>query len=89
MSVRRPKVIETSPTNYGKLKAMVDSGNVEWDVVDAGDRHLFAGVQENLFEKLDYAAINAKDFLPGAVTPHGLGIFYWSTNICRSLRAAA
>ena len=81
------KVVETSPTNYGKLKAMVDSGNVEWDVVDAGDRHLFAGIQENLFEKLDYAVISAKDYLPSAVNPHGLGIFYWSTNICRSLRA--
>ena len=22
------------PTDYGKLKAMVDSGNVEWDVVE-------------------------------------------------------
>jgi putative spermidine/putrescine transport system substrate-binding protein len=81
------KVIETSPTNYGKLKAMVDSGNVEWDVVDAGDRHLFAGIQENLLEKLDYAVINAKDFLPGAANLYGLGIFYWSTNICQSLRA--
>jgi putative spermidine/putrescine transport system substrate-binding protein len=80
------RVTETSPTNYGKLKAMVDSGNVEWDVVDAGDRHLFAGIQDNLLEKLDYAAINTKDFLPSAVNAHGLGIFYWSTNICRSLR---
>ena len=80
------KVVETSPTDYGKLKAMVLSGNVEWDLVDAGDRHLFAGIQEGLLEKLDYAAVNTKDFLPQAVNPYGLGIFYWSTNIGISTR---
>src|SRR5215470_18016707 len=27
-------VLMDGPTDYGKLKAMVDSGNVNWDVVD-------------------------------------------------------
>ena len=27
-------VKEDGPTDYGKLKAMVESGNVDWDVVD-------------------------------------------------------
>ena len=26
------KVVETSPADFGKLRAMVESGNVEWDV---------------------------------------------------------
>src|ERR1044072_6890041 len=25
------RVVETSPVDFGKLRAMVDSGNVEWD----------------------------------------------------------
>ena len=28
------KVIQDGPTDYGKLKAMVESGNVQWDIVD-------------------------------------------------------
>ena len=27
-------VVQDGPTDYGKLKAMVESGNVQWDVVD-------------------------------------------------------
>ena len=34
-------VLMDGPTDYGKLKAMVDSGNVNWDVVDVeGDKLL-------------------------------------------------
>ncbi|TIR83221.1 MAG: ABC transporter substrate-binding protein, partial [Mesorhizobium sp.] len=28
------KVLQDGPTDYGKLKAMVDAKNVTWDVVD-------------------------------------------------------
>jgi len=30
------KVVETSPADFGKLRAMVESGNVEWDVTEIG-----------------------------------------------------
>src|SRR6185436_20386151 len=30
------KVVETSPVDFGKLRAMVDSGNVEWDLTEIG-----------------------------------------------------
>src|SRR3984893_3696520 len=30
------KVVETSPADFGKLRAMVDSGNVEWDITEIG-----------------------------------------------------
>ena len=33
-------VLQDGPTDYGKLKAMVESGNVSWDVVDV--EHDFA-----------------------------------------------
>src|SRR5262249_38626942 len=36
------KVVEASPTDYGKLKAMVQSNNIEWDVVDVGDLNVIA-----------------------------------------------
>src|SRR5262244_279894 len=30
------RVVETSPVDFGKLRAMVDSGNVEWDLTEIG-----------------------------------------------------
>ena len=30
------KVVETSPVDFGKLRAMVETGNVEWDITEIG-----------------------------------------------------
>ena len=38
------KVVYTSPIDFGKMKAMVESGNVEWDVSQAG----FSGFRRRL-----------------------------------------
>lgn len=78
------KIIDASPTNFGKLKAMVQSGNPEWDLVDAGDRHMHAAIKENLLEPLDYKSIDNSGFLPNTFNPFGLGAFYWSINLCSS-----
>ena len=34
------RVIETSPADFGKLRAMVDSGNVEWDLTEIGGQEV-------------------------------------------------
>jgi putative spermidine/putrescine transport system substrate-binding protein len=80
------KVVEASPTNYPKLKAMVESGNVEWDVVDTADRMIFAGMKENLFEKLDVRAIDVRKIDPRHVTDYGVGHKAWSTLLSYSTR---
>jgi putative spermidine/putrescine transport system substrate-binding protein len=51
------KVTIVSPTDYGKLKAMVSSGNVEWDVVNVDADFVVRGGKEGLLEKLDYNVI--------------------------------
>lgn len=62
-----------------KIKAMVDSRSVSWDVVEVEPAALARGCDEGLFEKLDYSKIgNTADFLDGAVQPCGIGMNVWS-----------
>jgi len=65
-----------------KIKAMVDTKNVTWDVVEVESAELARGCEEGLFEKLDYGKIgDKKDFIPTAVTECGIATFIWSTVI--------
>ena len=71
------KVVVTSYADIAKMKAMVDTGNIEWDVVDIEDRMLHRGMKEGLFEPLDYTVIDKTNLLPGAVHSHAVGIELW------------
>jgi putative spermidine/putrescine transport system substrate-binding protein len=63
-----------------KIKAMVETKNVTWDLVEVESPDVARGCDEGLFEKLDYNRIAPKaDLLPSAVTECGVGIFVWST----------
>ncbi|MDT7834780.1 ABC transporter substrate-binding protein [Aquabacterium sp. OR-4] len=63
-----------------KIKAMVETKKVSWDVVEVESPDVTRGCDEGLFEKLDYAKIGAKaDFTPAAIHECGIGIFVWST----------
>lgn len=44
-----------------KIKAMVDSNNVTWDVVNTDSNMVIIGCEQGLFEKLDYSQIGPKD----------------------------
>jgi putative spermidine/putrescine transport system substrate-binding protein len=76
--------VKVVPVEYNgeqaKIKAMVETKKVTWDVVEVESPDVARGCDEGLFEKLDYAKIAPKsDFLPAAVTECGVGIFVWST----------
>lgn len=63
-----------------KVKAMVEAGNVTWDVVEVESPELARGCEEGIYEKLDYSKIAPKSsFLAPAATECGVGIFVWST----------
>ena len=63
-----------------KIKAMVDTKNVTWDVVEVESPDVARGCDEGLFERLDWSKVGPKsDFIPAAVTECGVGIFVWST----------
>jgi len=63
-----------------KIKVMVETKKVSWDVVEVESPDVARGCDEGLFEKLDYSKIgNKADFNPAAVTECGIGVFVWST----------
>ena len=65
------EVVPASPTNYAKLKAMVECGKPEWDLVDVGGRFIWQGA--DLLEPLDMSLIpNAKALDAGWVAPKGI-----------------
>lgn len=63
-----------------RIRAMVETGQVGWDVVEVEGPELARGCNEGLFETLDWKKLgNPADFVPGAVSECGAGIFLWST----------
>ncbi|ASM78830.1 spermidine/putrescine ABC transporter substrate-binding protein [Vitreoscilla filiformis] len=63
-----------------KIKAMVETKKVTWDLVEVESPDVQRGCDEGLFEKLDYSKIIPKaDLLPAAVNECGVGFFVWST----------
>lgn len=71
-------VVQDGPTDYGKIKAMVEAGAVTWDVVDAEfDWALQAGGQ-GLLEPLDFTVIDKSKLDPRFVSDYAVGSFYYS-----------
>jgi putative spermidine/putrescine transport system substrate-binding protein len=68
------QVIRTSTPAFARVKAMVDTQNVEWDVVDAESRLYYRGIKMNLFTALDWNVIGHRsDLVPGCAEPMGAG----------------
>ncbi|MQB10024.1 MULTISPECIES: polyamine ABC transporter substrate-binding protein [Agrobacterium] len=82
-------VLQDGPTDYGKLKAMVEANGVTWDVVDVeGDYAAQAG-PTGLLEKLDFAVIDKTKLDPRFVTDYSVGSFYYSFVIGCNVDAVA
>src|SRR5690606_28086804 len=66
------RIIDQSPSDPAKFQAMVESGNVEWDVVDVDQEFVYRGSKLNLFEKIDYATagVKAEDFDAGLISDY-------------------
>lgn len=72
------KVLQDGPTDYGKIKAMVEANGVTWDVVDVeGDYAAQAG-PAGLLEPLDFTVIDKTRLDPRFVTDYSVGSFYYS-----------
>jgi putative spermidine/putrescine transport system substrate-binding protein len=63
-----------------KVKAMVDTKSVDWDLVEVESPELSRGCDEDMFETLDPKLFgNASDYVKGAIQTCGVGFFVWST----------
>jgi putative spermidine/putrescine transport system substrate-binding protein len=66
----------------GAIRAKVEGGGQEWDVVQVEAEELVLGCEEGLYEPIDWEAIGGKDqFIEAAVDDCGVGTIVWSTAI--------
>lgn len=56
------KVIDTSPADLAKMRAMVESGNVEWSVTEIGGQDILIAVREDLLEPIDREIVDLSGF---------------------------
>lgn len=64
---RGVKVVQDQPTDYAKIKTMVESGRVTWDAVDT-EPFFPVGNCGKYAEKLDFTKIDKSKFPPGTVS---------------------
>lgn len=70
--------VNSDNTDYGQLKAMVESGNVTWDVVDVEADFAYKAAKEGLLEELDFSIINKDELDPDFVNDYFVGSFAYS-----------
>lgn len=56
-------IVQEEPTDYAKLQAMVESGNVAWDVVDVGNDFGLAS-DEDILEPIDCNVVPCDELRP-------------------------
>ena len=71
-------VLQDGPTDYGKIKAMVEAGSVSWDVIDVEFDYAVQAGASGLLEELDFSMIDRTSLDPRFVTDYSVGSFYYS-----------
>jgi putative spermidine/putrescine transport system substrate-binding protein len=66
---------------YGKLKGVIQSGNVAWDVMDIEASALIRGMGDNLYEPIDYGVIDKTDLIPQAIHSHAVATDFYSVSL--------
>jgi putative spermidine/putrescine transport system substrate-binding protein len=62
-----------------KIKAMVETKNVTWDVVQVEAPELINACEQGLLEIIDWSKVGSKkDFIPDAVGECGVGTIVWA-----------
>ena len=63
-----------------KVRGMVETGKVSWDVIQVEAPEVAQGCEEGLFEPLDWSKIGSKNkMVKGAAVECGAGVLIWST----------
>ncbi|KPL53381.1 ABC transporter substrate-binding protein [Prosthecomicrobium hirschii] len=81
------KFEEDTGPETAKIKAMVETKSVTWDIVTAGGGGLMRGVAQGLFEPITAEMVNQSDVLDGAKNAYGVPSEIFSTLIGFSTKA--
>jgi len=79
------KVTGTTGTGYAKVKAMVESGNITWDVISAESPAFANEVKDGLLQPIDYSIVNAEGIPAEFRQEYGVGYMTFSTNLAWSV----
>lgn len=72
------KLIEDSPSDQAKIKAMVKTNNVTWDVVDLGSYYPDNLGREGYLEPIDYNVVDKTDLLEKFAGDYHVGTITYS-----------
>jgi len=76
------EVVLVGPPDLAKVRAMVRTGNVEWDLILPLGTWQVGGEKEGLWEPVDYSIVDVSDTAPGAKREFGVGFEVISGGIC-------
>ena len=64
-----------------KLQAMVEAGNVEWDLMDLDQSNVGLAAERNLIEKIDYSIVKTDGLPKSAYGEYSVSYGFYSTNL--------
>jgi putative spermidine/putrescine transport system substrate-binding protein len=73
------RVVDSSPVDFGKLRAMVESGNPEWTCTEIGGQDAVRAKQLNLLEPIDNSVVDRSNYPEIARDSHVLIASAYST----------
>jgi putative spermidine/putrescine transport system substrate-binding protein len=79
-------VIDQSRTDMAKIKASVESGKPEWDVVNVNTLEVGRGAREGLWEKIDWSVIDPKVVGPVGPLDYGVAFIGFSIGLTYSTK---
>lgn len=86
------KVVVAGEPSAAKVKAMVESGNTEWDVAQHTTSEMLGLQNANLLEKIDYsgfAKAELDQMVPEVVKPYGIGGLFFAQSIAYNNKSFA
>jgi putative spermidine/putrescine transport system substrate-binding protein len=72
------KIIEDSPSDQAKIRAMVKTNNITWDVVDLGSHYPDDLGRLGFLEPIDYSVVDKTDILPKFAGKYHVGTITYS-----------
>lgn len=73
-----PVVIDGSGPSAGKIRAMVESGAVVWDLCDSGAGSAIILEQQGITQPIDYSVVDKSKVLEGTAYNNGVGNYIYS-----------
>ncbi|HEY8613853.1 MAG TPA: ABC transporter substrate-binding protein [Roseomonas sp.] len=64
------RIVDTSPVDFGKLRAMVNSGNPEWTVTEIGGQDATRAKELNLLEPINTSIVDLSSYPAAARDSH-------------------